>query len=123
MRHARTFLVVAEDPERLLLLSTTLHRKFPNAIVQTCRDSEAALDVARTQKLDAVIANRSTDLDELPLVENLRATTTAPIVLVSGADYEPLARTAGASAFLLHDRWLLIGNIVSELIGARPREN
>lgn len=36
MRTIRTFLVVADDPERLMLVSTTLQRKFPNAVVQTC---------------------------------------------------------------------------------------
>ena len=45
MRQARCFLVVAEDSERLMLISTTLHRKFPNAVVRTCRDSEPALAI------------------------------------------------------------------------------
>jgi CheY-like chemotaxis protein len=55
MRKVRTFLVVADDPERLMLVSTTLHRKFPNSVVQTCRDSEIAIEIARAQNLDAIV--------------------------------------------------------------------
>ena len=86
---------------------------------QTCRDSEAAVDVARTPQLDAIIAHRSAVLDELPLVESLRAVTSAPIVLISGSHYEHAALAAGASQYLHHDQWLLIGTRVGELIGAR----
>src|SRR5687767_6928143 len=99
MRTIRTFLVVVDDPERLMLVSTTLHRKFPNAIVQTCRDSEAAVAVARAQRLDAIVVQRGADSDELPLVEELRTVTTVPIVLMSGAHHERLAIEAGASHF------------------------
>jgi DNA-binding response OmpR family regulator len=121
MLQPRTFLVVVDDPDRLLFLSTTLHRKFPNAVVQTCRDSEIAGQVAQSQRLDAIIACRSIDMDELPLVESLRRLTAVPIVLVSAAHHEKLAAEAGASAFLDHDRWLMIGNVVGDLIGANPR--
>src|SRR5688572_2671044 len=98
MLQSRTFLVVADDPDRLLLLSTTLHRKFPNAVVQTCRDSEVAVQVARSQRLDAIIACRSTDMDELSLIEAMRRATAVPIVLVSSPHHEKLAAEAGASA-------------------------
>ena len=120
MKTARSFLVVADDPERLMLVSTTLHRKFPNAIVQTCRDSDAAIVVARDHTLDAIVAQRSSDLDELPLVKSLRAVTTAPIVLMSGAHQGQVATQAGASYFLRRDQWLLVGSAVANLIGANP---
>lgn len=123
MNKARSFLVVADDPERLMLVSTTLHRKFPNAIVQTCRDSGAALIVARDHTLDAIVAQRSSDLDELPLVESLRAVTTVPIVLMSGDHHEQVATEAGASCFLRHDQWLLIGTVIAKLIGANTIAN
>jgi hypothetical protein len=57
MRESRIFLVVVENAERLSLISTTLHRKFPNSAVLTCRESEPALVIARGQRLDAIIAN------------------------------------------------------------------
>ena len=120
MRQARAFLVVAEDPERLFLLSTTLHRKFPNCVVQTCRDSGAALEVARAQWFDAIVTNRSTDLDEIPLLESLRAVTSAPIVAVTAPQHAEQARAAGAVDHLTHGEWLLIGTTVAERIGARP---
>jgi DNA-binding NarL/FixJ family response regulator len=100
MRQSRTFLVVAEDAERLFLISTTLHRKFPCSVVQTCRDSEAALEVARTQQLDAIVATRSTDLDEIPLLESLRAVTSTPIVLMSDPHQAQQAMAAGAAGYL-----------------------
>lgn len=120
MREARSFLVVAEDADRLMLISAALHRKFPNAVVQTCRDGEAAFVAVQAQKLDAIVALRSTDFDELPLVENLRSRIAVPIVLVSGAEHERFATDAGATTFLHRDRWLMIGNVVAEVIGARP---
>lgn len=118
MKSGRSFLVIADDPERLLLVSTNLHRNFPNAVVQTCRDSEAAIAVARNQTLDAIVALRSSDQDELPLVESLRASTIAPILLISGAHHEAKAKAAGASGFLRHDQWLLAGTTLAQLIGA-----
>jgi hypothetical protein len=120
MRQPRSFLVVAEDPERLFLFSTTLHRKFPNSIVQTCRDSQAAQEVARTQWLDAIVANRSTDLDELPLLGCLRAVTATPIVAISSAQHAGEAIAGGAARHLNPEQWLLVGTIVGELIGAQP---
>jgi DNA-binding response OmpR family regulator len=122
MRHARTFLVVAEDTERLFLISSTLHRKFPNSVVQTCRDSEAALEVARTQQLDAIVTNRSADLDSIPLLESLRAVTSTPILLMSDANHAQQAVAAGAAGFLNNEQWLLIGTTVGKLIGATPRD-
>jgi DNA-binding response OmpR family regulator len=119
MRQPRTFLVIAEDSDRLFLISTTLHRKFPNSVVLTCRDSEAALEVARSQRVDAIVANRGTDLDELPLLEALRAATSTPIVLISHAHHGRQALAAGAARFLDQDQWLLVGTTVSEIIGAR----
>jgi DNA-binding NarL/FixJ family response regulator len=118
MRQSRTFLVVAEDAERLFLISTTLHRKFPCSVVQTCRDSEAALEVARTQQLDAIVATRSTDLDEIPLLESLRAVTSTPIVLMSDPHQAQQAMAAGAAGYLNTEQWLLVGTTVGELIGA-----
>lgn len=105
-----------------MLVSTTLHRKFPNAVVQTCRDAETAIEVAKSQRLDAIVAQRGADADELPLVEGLRAVTTVPIVLMSGAHHESTAIAAGASHFLHRDEWLLIGTVVAKLIGASPAE-
>ena len=122
MRQARSFLVIAEDPQRLFLISNTLHRKFPNAVVQTCRESQPALAVAKSQALDAIIVNRSTDLDEIPLVVQLHAATPTPIVVMSGHHGEREFIAAGASRHLHPERWLLIGTVVGDLIGAHPAE-
>lgn len=120
MRQSRSFLVIADDSERLFLVSNTLHRKFPNSVVQTCRDASAAIEVARTQRLDAIVAHRSTELDEISLVQQLCAVTTAPIVAVTRRDQEVAALAAGASKQLAPEQWLLIGQTVGDLIGAHP---
>lgn len=118
MRHARSFLVIAEDSQRLLLISNTLQRKFPRSVVQTCRDSEAAVAIATAQRLDAIVAHRSTDMDEIPLVERLRAATGVPIVLMTSAELMEKALRAGASRCVAQDQWLLIGTEVAATIGA-----
>jgi CheY-like chemotaxis protein len=118
MKKSRAFLVVADDPERLMLISTTLHRKFSNAVVETCRDSEAALEVAKNQQFDAIVTHRSLDMDELPLLEHLRAVTAVPIVVMSGSHSEDGAMASGASHFLRDDQWLLIGSVVAKILGA-----
>ena len=121
MRRPRSFLVVAEDSERLLLISNTLQRKFPNSVVQTCRDAEAALLVVQSQTLDAVVAHRSVDMDEIPLVEHLRTHTKVPIVMMGSEHHARRATEAGASIFLHQDEWLLIGTAVAELVGATAK--
>lgn len=118
MQLPRTFLVVAEDTERLFLISNTLHRKFPNAVVQTCRDSEAAIAAASAQRLDAIVAQRSTDLDEIPLVRRLRGATRVPIVLMAAWDHAERAKEAGATRFVNQDEWLTIGTAVAVAIAA-----
>lgn len=117
MCKARCFLVIAEDPERLTLLSATLFRRFPNSVVHSCCDAEAALLAATAQNLEAIIAHRSTDMDEIPLLEYLRAATSAPIIALSGYPYEEAAKLAGASRFLHLEQSLLISNVVAEVIG------
>jgi DNA-binding NarL/FixJ family response regulator len=76
------------------------------------------LEVARTQQLDAIVATRSTDLDEIPLLESLRAVTSTPIVLMSDPHQAQQAMAAGAAGYLNTEQWLLVGTTVGELIGA-----
>lgn len=118
MRHARSFLVIAEDSQRLFLIANTLQRKFPHSVVQTCRDSPAAVAIVTSQPLDAIVAHRSADMDEIPLVECLRAVTTVPIVLMTSAALIEKALHAGASRCVGKEQWLLIGTEVAATIGA-----
>jgi CheY-like chemotaxis protein len=122
MPESRRFLAIAEDSDRLTLVANTLRRRFPQAVVLTCRESEPAIELARTQRFDAIVANTSTDLTELPLVENLRAATTAPIILMSTGSFEERALASGATRFLNVQRWLLIGTVVARVVGADPDE-
>lgn len=120
MRQSRTFLVVSDASERLSLIATTLHRKFPNSAVLTCRESHPALAIAQSQPLDAIVASGCSDLDELPLVQRLREVASAPILMMSMRAVEDGARAAGAAAYLHASRWLLAGTVVAQMLGVLP---
>lgn len=119
MHQPRSFLVIAEEPERLSLIATTLHRKFPNSVVQTCRDSDAAVAVVKAHTLDAIVLHRSCDMDEMPLLEVVHNATSVPIVAMSGYRLESAALAGGATKYLHIEQWLLVGTVVAELIGAK----
>lgn len=121
MQNRRVFLIVCDDTDRLMLLSSVLHRVFPNAVVQTCRDLEPALSILHETTPDAVVSCRATATDPIPLVELLRSATAAPIIAVSGEDDGQKVLLAGASHFLAADRWLLIGKKVAAAIDGLPR--
>lgn len=117
MRRPRRFLVVADDTELLFLLSGVLHRKFPNANVQTCRDLDAALEAA-VRPLDAVVASRSAGTEPAELIAALSAAGAAPLVAVSNELTVVQALAAGATRLIRPDEWLLVGTITAEVIGA-----
>jgi hypothetical protein len=117
MRESHRFLVIAEDSDRLSLIASTLQRKFPGSIVRAYRESGPAIELARTERFDAIITNTSTDLAELPLLESLRPATAAPIVVMSSDPMKPRALALGATRFLDVQRWLLIGTVVAEVVG------
>jgi DNA-binding response OmpR family regulator len=123
MRHICSLLVIAEDSERLFLFANTLTRKFPNSIVQTCRDGNAATTIAQSVRLDAIIVHRASDLDEIPLVEHLRAITSAPIIAMVREHQAEAARVAGADRCLRPEQWLLVGSAVADLVRTRPDQN
>jgi hypothetical protein len=123
MRESRLFLVVAEDPERLSLLAKTLHRKFPNSAVLTCRESEPAVAIARSQHLDAIVASSTSDLDEITLLGSLRAASPAPILLMSIQPHQRRALANGAAHVLDVQQWLLAGTVVGKMIGASAAES
>jgi CheY-like chemotaxis protein len=117
MSEVPEFLLIDDNADNRFLLAKTLIRRFPNALVQECQDSEPAMVAARRSSLTAVIVHRAADMDGLPLVELLRgARPTLPILFVSGADARAKALEAGASAFLNYDAWLNVGVIVEDLL-------
>lgn len=113
------FLLVDDHADNRFLLAKTLIRKFPNALVQECQDSQPALVAARRASLTAAIVHRAADVDGLELLDLLRkARPTLPILFVSGADVRSKAFEVGATAFLNYDAWLRVGAIVDEMLRA-----
>ena len=113
----RQFRVIDDNADSRFLLVKTLLRKFPQALLQECQDSDVAIVAARNAKLDAIVAHRASDVDGPTLVRLLRHTNAiVPIVMVSGLDRTAAAMEAGASAFLNYDEWLRIGTVVADLL-------
>lgn len=111
------FLLVDDHADNRFLLAKTLIRKFPNALIQECQESEAALVAVRRPSVTAAIVHRAADVEGLELLQMLRqARPTVPILFVSGFDVRAQAFEAGASAFLNYDAWLRVGVVVEEML-------
>jgi len=75
------FLVIDDHPDHRFLLTKTLIRKYPGALIQECQDSSAALVAVKRPGLTAVIVHRSSDVEGVPLVAMLRQENpTVPIL-------------------------------------------
>lgn len=115
---AQKFLIVDDNPDSRFLLVKTLLRKFPQAVVQECQQSDPAVAIARSENPTAIIAHRTEDADGVTLIRLLRrVNATVPIVMVSGYDRAKEAFDAGATRFLNYDEWLRIGTLVADVIG------
>jgi DNA-binding response OmpR family regulator len=124
MTQHRQFLVIDDNADSRFLLVKTLLRKFPQALLQECQDSDVALSAARNPKLDTIVAHRAADVDGTTLIRMLRKTNpTVPIVMVSGLDRSSAAAEAGATVFLNYDEWLRIGTVVGDLLSAENAAN
>jgi CheY-like chemotaxis protein len=111
------FLVIDDNADSRFLLVKTLLRKFPTAVIHECQSSAAALAMAKTADLSAIISHRTTETAGISLLRELRQINpTVPMVMVSGVDRHDLALAAGADRFLLYDEWLRIGTVVEELV-------
>jgi DNA-binding response OmpR family regulator len=111
------FLIVDDNADSRFLLVKTLLRKFPQAVLRETQDGESAVNLVRSENLDAVVVHRAAEIDGISLVRRLRQTNAnVPIVMVSGLDRTKEAIEAGANTFLSYDAWLRIGTVVSELI-------
>jgi CheY-like chemotaxis protein len=116
---APSFLIIDLNPDGLSLLSRTLARKFPHAKIHECTNAEECVSIAKNQKLDAIVVHRTFETTGEDTVRLLReANPVVPIVMVSGIERRESAIAAGASAFLLYDKWLLLGPKIAELINA-----
>lgn len=117
---APEFLVIDDNRDSRFLLTRTLLRKFPDAILHECESSQAALEVVRTRHLCAIISHRTIDTPGIDLLLELRALNQeVPIVMVSGANQEAAALAGGADQFFLYDEWLRIATVVDDVVARR----
>jgi CheY-like chemotaxis protein len=117
MKPVPTFVVIDDIDENRFLLTKTLLRKFPSSFIVECQDSTGALNAITAHRPAVIVVHRSSDLDGLSLIRELRRRDAiTPIIMVSGRDTYPEALTAGAQVFLNYDAWLRIGTVVDEVL-------
>lgn len=117
MSSAQKFLVIDDNADSRFLLTKTLMRKFPAALVIECANTDTSLLAAEYERPAAIIVHRTNETGGLQLIPQLRrANGKAPIVMVSGIDRTAEAIEAGASYFLNYDEWLRIGSVVGGLM-------
>lgn len=113
----RRFLVVDDNPDGRALLARTLLRKFPESLATECNDAQTALTMARSERLDAIVVHRASEVPGLELIPQLRQLAPdVPIVFVSGYDRSEEAKAAGATTFLNYDAWLGLGTLIAGLL-------
>jgi CheY-like chemotaxis protein len=111
------FIVVDDHPEGRAFLSKMLLHAFPRAEILECDQSHAASKELSAGNISALLVHRGLDVDGLPLVEMLRATSaTIPIVYVSGVDRTDAALAAGATTFLHSDHAQTIGRVMRDIL-------
>jgi CheY-like chemotaxis protein len=116
-------LIVDDNAENRFLLTKTLARCYPAALLIECSDPDAAIEIMGREKIDVVIAHRAGMALGAELIQILRqAQPEMPIVMVSGIDRSEEAARFGANRFLLYDQWLMIGKVVGELLDSMGAE-
>jgi DNA-binding NtrC family response regulator len=111
------FLVIDDNPDGRFLVSKTLLRKFPNAIVIEAQSADAALRMLVEQAITLIVSHRTFEFDAIALVKEIRhRNAEIPLVVMSGIDRSAAVREAGADAFLTYDEWLMVGNQVATLL-------
>jgi CheY-like chemotaxis protein len=117
----RTFLVIDDNVDNRFLLTRTLARKFPGALLRECGELGAAVAVASLEAIEAVILHRVDLADGIETIGHLRAVNPAvPIVMVSGYDRTRESLAAGAARFLLYDEWLRLGSVLEDVLETQP---
>jgi CheY-like chemotaxis protein len=118
----RKILVIDHNTDNGALLVRTLSRKFPNAKVELCRESGAAVSAVGAEQIDVVVAHRSVEDDATALIRMLLAVAPdLPIIAVSSVDKRQEVLAAGAVEFMLYDEWLRIGGVISTLLEGGER--
>ena len=114
----RNFLIVDQQYEDLRRLTSTLQRKFPDAVIHECHLASHALQLAGAQRPDAIVVHRPIAMDGEALVRRLRTLLPdVPILMVSDdVENNAAALAAGASAVIPFDARTTVGKAVANLL-------
>jgi DNA-binding response OmpR family regulator len=114
---ALQFLIIDKDPEGRDLLSRNLQRHFPGAAIIDCDDADAAQKTLEASPISTVLLHRALDADGVSLIRRVRDVNPhVPILALSGIDRAAECLAAGASDFLLYDKWSMVGRVVENLL-------
>lgn len=120
MAPIRSFLIIDDDPHSCLLVSTTLSRHYPNAVIEALHDQGTAIRLVRELFAAAhhtvIVVHRTIAEGGRELVASVRAANSSvPIVWMADSADSQFATAAGATRFLDQDAWLSIGTTVKSL--------
>jgi len=115
------FLIIDDHVDNRSLLTRTMTREFPAAEIRECGEIGAAISIAGTEQIDAVVSHRVDLTDGIELIHQLRRVNPAvPVIMVSSFDRTREALAAGATRFLPYDEWRRIGTVVEEVLATQP---
>jgi DNA-binding response OmpR family regulator len=114
-------LILDENVDGRARLVRTLLRKFPKAVVLECRDAASAATMSGSECVDFVLVHRAWDMDGDKVLRVIRKAAPDVPVLILSATRHMLDPKLGNVRFLDYDQWLLAGNVVEEMIRAKPK--
>src|SRR5438132_704339 len=90
------FLIIDDNLDNRFLLTKTIGRKFPTSEIRECDEIGAAISIASSEQLTAVISHRVDLTDGIDLIRQLRQVNpSVPIIMVSSYDRTREALAAG----------------------------
>lgn len=114
------FLLVDDVAENRLLISRSLFKQYPNAVVCECQDAATASAYAALDGVSLAVVHRTHEHDGPTLVAFIRKGNPAlPVVLLSGRLPTPLAAEIGADAVVGWDSWQGIVAVVARQIALK----
>lgn len=113
MLKSKRILVLDDRNDSRGLLSATLRRKLPDAVLIECSSFGEAVDNLMSQPVDLLVVHRLAETDCPTLVESFRSMgSVVPIVAVCSSTEREAVVAAGASGIISLDEWLVLGDAV-----------
>jgi DNA-binding NtrC family response regulator len=115
-------LVIDYDADNALLLTRSIRRKFPSALVVQSRDAVTTLTNVIEQKFDVLVVHRTEQIPAVELIKTVRKLDEQVVIIaVSGFDRSEDVLKAGATGFLRYDEWLRLGTVIANALQFREK--